>query len=107
MAPQQKRVTAETGKIEKWLKENFPDIHPDYPPQAYRYNSASIRVRLVSDLFRGKGRGEREEMVLPLIRKLPTETRQDITLLVLLPPEELMKSPLNTEFEHPSPSPIK
>ena len=104
MRSTKKLRTLETEKVEEYLKEHFQDFHPDFPPLAYRYNPASIRVRVVSDLFRDKSRGEREDMVLPLIRKLPKRIREDITILLLLPPEELTESMMNLEFEHPSPS---
>jgi hypothetical protein len=41
--------TAETRKIEQILKDHFHDYPPDYPPMAYRYNPASIRIRVVSE----------------------------------------------------------
>lgn len=97
--------TQETREVERWLKDNFKGWSAKYPPTAYRYNSASIRVRLVSSRFKGKSFGEREEMVQPLIRELPEETQAEIMMLALLPPEELDRSPLNYEFEHPSPHP--
>lgn len=96
--------TAETDKVEKFLLEYFPDHPPEFPPTAYRYNPASIRVRIVSNRFKGISRGDREDIVWPILRKLPNKIRQDITILVLLPPEELKESHLNFEFEHPSPS---
>jgi stress-induced morphogen len=101
-----KTHTPETERIEALLKEHFPDHPPDLPPTAYRYNPASIRIRIVSDRFKGKSRGEREDLVLPILRTLPDKIRQDITILVLLPRSELKKSPVNLEFEHPSPSPM-
>ncbi len=73
--PTFKKKTRETAMIEKLLREHFPDCPPQYPPEAYRYNPASIRVRLVSPRFRDKDRIERNEMVFPLLKKnLPEET---------------------------------
>lgn len=43
-------------------------------------------------------------MVDPLLEQLPTETQNDITILLLLAPEETHLSMMNLEFEHPTPS---
>ena len=93
-----KRHTAETEIVEKALKTQFSDV------EAYRYNSASIRVRIIDERFNNKSLTTREKMVLPIIRQLPEETQADITVLLLIPPEEATVSMMNTEFEHPSPS---
>jgi stress-induced morphogen len=99
-----KKQTKETRLIESRLKEQFPDYWPDCPPAAYRYNSASIRVRVVSDRFRNKSLSEREDLLLPIVRRLPKDTQEDITILLLLSPEESRDSVLNLEFETPTPS---
>jgi|SRR6516162_6432495 hypothetical protein len=100
----QQKKTPETDRIEEVLGRHFTQHPPDYPPTAYRYNSASIRVRVVDESFRGKSRSEREKMALPVVRTLPEETQEDITILLLLSPEDLERSPMNLEFEAPSPS---
>jgi hypothetical protein len=41
-------------------------------------------------------------MVEPILAKLPKEVQSEITVLLLLPPEELGKSMMNLEFEHPA-----
>lgn len=102
-----KRKDRETQKIERLLGESFPDFPEEYPPEAYRYNPASIRLRLVSPRFKGKNRVEREKMVLPVLKKhLSEETWQDLTLVLLLTPEELGDSLTNLEFKDPTPSPL-
>lgn len=98
-----KRKSKETKVIEVLLKEHFPDYPQEYPPAAYRYNPASIRVRLVHEGFRGISRLARRDLVLPLIRTLPDKIRSDIMLLLLYTPEELAMSAGNWEFEHPTP----
>ncbi|HVS36651.1 MAG TPA: hypothetical protein VMS17_13910 [Gemmataceae bacterium] len=86
------------------LNSAFPKHPPDYPPAAYRYNSASIRVRVVDKAFRGKSLVDRDEMVAPVLKQLPEETYSDIMILLLLAPEEVDEDPANFEFEHPAPS---
>ncbi|SRR5713101_240784 len=98
------RKTRETGMIEKVLKDHFPDYPKDFPPAAYRYNPASIRVRLIHKSFKGKSLSEREDMVLPVIRTLPEKTQADIMVLLLLSPSEVDRSAGNVKFEMPSPS---
>lgn len=98
MSESEKRKTAETEQIERLLEALFVRT------EAYRYNSASIRVRIVDERFKGKPIPEREAMVEPHLEKLPRDTQADITMLLLLPPEETEESVLNVEFEHPSPS---
>jgi hypothetical protein len=97
------KTTKETRAIERLIDEHFPNSPKDVP-RAYRYSPVSIRVRIVDDRFRGKNRSERERMVLPLIRSLPDETQQDLTILLLLAPEEVEGSLMNREFEEPSKS---
>ena len=74
--------------------------------QAYRFNSASIRVRIISEEFANKGRTARERIVNPALRKLPEEIRRDIIMLLLLTPQEHQSSAermdlLDLEFDDP------
>ncbi len=94
----QDKKTPETGAIEAVLRRHFPK------PDAYRYNSASIRVRVVDDRFKGKSNAEREEMVSPYLDKLPADTQADITMLLLLATSETGTSLANVEFNDPSAS---
>ena len=100
------KETPETGRIVDLLRPTFPNHPPDYPPAAYRYNSASIRVRVVDEAFRGKSRPERDKMVATLLEQLPEETYSDVMILLLLTPEEVDGSLMNMEFENPAPSRI-
>lgn len=74
--------------------------------RVYRYNPASIRIRIIDERFSGRSITEREEMILPLPRTLPEGIQTDITVLLTLAPGELGKSLMNQEFEHPTPSPL-
>ena len=57
--------TSETRRVEEILREEFPNT------DAYRYNSASIRVRVIDHRFEGKSTEERDAMVEPILEKLP------------------------------------
>jgi hypothetical protein len=97
--------TDETRRIEALLGSVFDQA------DAYRYNSASIRVRVIDRRFEGMPREKRDAMVEEQIEKLPPETQRDIVTLFTFAPSELSAPPknsrdfmLNTEFDDPSPS---
>ena len=78
---------------------------------AYRYNSASIRVRVIDTRFEGLPDEKRDAMVEPHLEKLPERTQADIISLYTFAPSELQQIPRpykkfleNMEFEEPSPS---
>ena len=101
VAIESKVKTPETRTIEEWLnKQGYAAA------EAYRYNSASIRVRVVDSRFSGKSLTKREELVFPLIEQLPEDIFCDVTMLLLVTPEELNEpyNLVNLEFDHPQPS---
>lgn len=78
---------------------------------AYRYNSASIRVRVIDPRFEGLTPEKRDAMVEPHLEQLPERTQADIMTLFTFAPTELQQPPKsfkefmrNTEFDDPSPS---
>jgi acid stress-induced BolA-like protein IbaG/YrbA len=78
---------------------------------AYRFNSASIRVRVIDPRFDGLSQAKRDALVEKHIMKLPDDIRGDILSLFTFSPTEIAKSPapvevllFNTEFENPRPS---
>jgi acid stress-induced BolA-like protein IbaG/YrbA len=97
--------TEETRRVEELLRKNFDQA------DAYRYNSASIRVRVIDTRFEGKSRENRDALVEDQLDKLPPETQGDIVTLLTFAPSELLSGSnrfrelmLNSEFENPSPS---
>jgi stress-induced morphogen len=92
--------TEETNQVEEILRPFFPDS------DAYRFNSASIRVRVIDPRFEGKSNEERDSMVEPLLSKLPESIQADIMNLLTMTPDEasnsLRKQFANLEFEDPS-----
>src|SRR5204862_1194307 len=80
--------TDETRRIEELLrKAGFERV------DAYRYNSASIRVRVVDQRFEGLSRERRDAMVEPHLEQLPERTQADITTLFVFAPSELQQTP--------------
>ena len=97
--------TPETRGIEDLLRQSFQQA------DSYRYNSASIRIRVIDEHFEGMSREKRDSLVEEQIGKLPPETQRDIVTLLTFAPSELSNAKstfreflLNTEFEDPSPS---
>jgi hypothetical protein len=69
-----------------------------------RQNSVSIRLRIIDPDFQGMDRIEREPEMWRLLRKLPEEVFVNITMLLLLTPEEAEHSLSSQVFDHPIPS---
>ncbi|MGD9646722.1 MAG: hypothetical protein AB7U73_13495 [Pirellulales bacterium] len=94
--------TDETRELEEMLRNEFDRV------DAYRYNSASIRVRVIDPRFEGKTVTQRDAMVERVLKRLPPSTQADIVNLLTLAPSEMNdRSRLsfrNFEFEDPSPS---
>ncbi|WP_165225658.1 hypothetical protein [Aquisphaera insulae] len=101
-----RKRTDETRDVENALREaGFRNS------DAYRYNSASIRVRVIDEKFEGKSIAKRDAMVERVLKNLPEHTQADIITLLTFAPSELgddtkalRERLLNSEFEDPSPS---
>ena len=59
---------------------------------AYRYNSASIRVRVIDPRFEGMSLDRRDALVEPFLAKLPEETQADIMTLFTFAPSEVVQT---------------
>jgi hypothetical protein len=98
--------TDETRKVEKLLLDaGFERVN------AYRYYSASIRLRTIDIRFEGLSSEQRDAIVEPFLDQLPERTQADIVSLFTFAPSELEQTPktfrqflLNAEFDEPSPS---
>jgi hypothetical protein len=84
----------------------FAAQHPDAETSLYRYNPASIRIRVVGNVFQSMDHFDRHDFVWRFLEALDEETLEQVTLLLLLTPQEVAngKSMANIEFEDPSPS---
>jgi stress-induced morphogen len=93
------RKTNETRNVENILRKHFESV------DAYRYNSASVRVRIIDPKFKGLSREERDDLVEPTLDLLPEDTQADIINLVLLYPGEehdsFRANMMKLDFEHP------
>jgi hypothetical protein len=59
---------------------------------------------VIDDRFDGLSNVRRDALVAPLLKDLPDDVQADITILLLLTPEETDESMMNLELERPSPS---
>src|SRR5437773_2111652 len=84
--------TAETRQLEQALRPHFQRV------DAYRSTPSTIRARVVDPRFAGKSYHEREKLVLPFLSRLPTDLQLDVTMLVLVTPEEEPEDLINAEF---------
>jgi hypothetical protein len=100
-----KRPDPNLRQIAQALKP-YDEAHPEARIEVYRQNNVSVRLRIIDPDFRGKGRAEREEEVWPLLEQLPQNVVADLSLLLLLTPEETEGSLANFEFDHPTKSRI-
>ncbi|MEO6810377.1 MAG: hypothetical protein ABI353_14775, partial [Isosphaeraceae bacterium] len=81
----------------------YKDQHPHARIDAYRQNSVSIRVRIIDPDFAGVRRAERHEILWRFLELLPDDVQSQMSLLILLTPEELPMSFANLEFDNPVP----
>jgi hypothetical protein len=82
----------------------YERTHPQAQIEGRRHNPVSIRLRIIDPDFQTLDRLEREPDIWQLLRKLPEEVFANITMLLLLTPEEAEHSLASQEFDHPIPS---
>ena len=105
--PWEAKRTDESRRVEDVLRRLGGFARAD----AYRFNSASIRVRVIDPRFEGMSLDRRDALVEPFLAQLPEETQADIMTLFTFAPSELVQTrktarefAQNVEFEEPSPS---
>ena len=98
-APASGRLTAILEALETYRKD-----HPHAAFEAYRRNSASIRIQVIDPDFQGMDRVDRDDLTWKYLESLPEDIQSDISMLVLVTPKERKTSLASLEFEHPSPS---
>lgn len=106
MATRSKKSDKSVQRILKTLVEDYGSQHPSAKVEVYRYNSASIRIRIIDPDFKGGDRVDREQAVWPIIETLPEDDREQIMVLLLITPKEKKTSLMSLEFDNPEPSPL-
>src|SRR5713101_7467246 len=104
MATKGKKTDGKVQKVLDALRKGYGASHPKAKIEAYRYNPCSIRVRIIDADFAGKGLGEREEIIWPIVESLPEHVRMEVSILLLITPSERKRSLGSMEFDDPTPS---
>lgn len=94
------------GHVQQMLNalKEYEHMHPRAQIEGRRHNPVSIRLRIVDPDFQGMNRLEREPAIWKLLQRLPEEVFVDITMLLLLTPEEAAHSLASQEFDDPIPA---
>ena len=82
----------------------YEEDHAGARVDVYRQNPASVRIRVVDGSFKGKDKTERHAAVWRYLESLPEEVQSDVSMLVVVTPDETRVSAGNLEFESPVPS---
>ncbi len=104
-------TTSKRPREDRFVRAIREKLIADYKPQhpraridVYRYNSVSVRVRIIDPDFARQDRTARDSDVWEILDTLPEDIREEISWLVLLTPDEVKTSLMNLEFEDPIPS---
>lgn len=91
------------GQVQQVLHTlaEYKASHPSADIEAKSQNSVSIRVRIIDSDFEGMDRVDREPPVWKVLRNLPEDVFSNITMLLLLTPNEAKSSLANLEFNDP------
>jgi hypothetical protein len=90
-------------KITAALK-SYEKANPRAQIDLYRQNPVSVRIRIIDPSFHGVDKSSRHERAWHFLEQLPEDVQGDISMLVLLSPEETKTSLSNIEFDDPVPS---
>ena len=82
----------------------YERTHSQAQIEGRRHNPVSIRLRIIDLDFQGVDRLDREPEIWSLLKQLPEEVFVNITMLLLLTPDEAEHSLASQEFDHPVPS---
>jgi hypothetical protein len=80
--------------------------HPRAQIELYRQNPVTVRVRIIDPDFAGLGKPLRNQIAWKYLSQLPDDVQSDISMLLLLAPDESKMSIANLEFDDPIPSGI-
>lgn len=76
--------------------DEFEQAHSAAESYVYRYNPASIRVKIVDSVFHGRSKGERHDYALRFLDRLPDDVMSQVSVLLCLEPGET--SMMDLEF---------
>jgi hypothetical protein len=100
-------IRGRSDRVIEAIKRTLDEYQRDNPEaviELYRQNSASVRVRIINPKFAKMDRVERNDELWSYLKRLPPRPQSDISMLLLLAPNETRSSLINLEFEDPIPS---
>jgi stress-induced morphogen len=97
----QRERTRRDDRLTTEVRTAFEEAFGKKNTRVYRYNPASIRVRVIDKRFHGLSLVERERLAWPTIENLSPDSRQDLTVVLLLSPDEAGRSLMSLEFDQP------
>lgn len=100
--PKSDQHDPQVSTIEDLLDRAYKTQHPKAEIDVRRSSPYSIRVRIIDPDFRGMSLVDRDDRLRIVLRELPEEVQVNMTMLLLLTPEEAKTSFANLEFEEPS-----
>jgi hypothetical protein len=80
--------------------QKYEESHEGSECLVYRYNPASIRVKIVDETFHGRSKGERHDYARGFLSCLPEDVLSQISVLLCLEPGE--SSLVDLEFHDPT-----
>lgn len=78
--------------------------HPEATIDVYRQSPYCIRIRIIDNDFKGQPHHERHATVWTYLDELDEDAQSDISMLLLLTPDEAPTSMGSMEFDDPVPS---
>ena len=79
-------------------------VHPDAEIEAYRQDSANVRLRIVDANFKGMSLMDRHNSIWASIDHLPLGVLSQVSILLPLTPDEKTISFASQDFDDPVPS---
>jgi hypothetical protein len=97
-------VNANDGDVKRVLGAlaRYGADHPRARIEAYRIGSVSVHARIVDPDFAGIGRAERHDMIWKFLEDLPEDVQSQMSVLLLLTPDEAKQSIGSFMFDHPT-----
>lgn len=70
-----------------------------------RHERGWIRIRVIHGVFEDATDADRDRMIMPILRVLPDETYDEISMIMLIGPHAARRSVVSEEFDNPKPYP--
>lgn len=87
----------------KSILDEYERAFPGLKAEIYRYNPASIRIRVVGDLYQGMPKSRRHDHAYDFIsQRAESDLMDEISMLLLLPASEMKNNFTSHEFDDPS-----